>query len=345
MKITNVVRAVAVLCSVFSVNASDSISFQFSDEGNDGFRASAQYCAGYNCMNTYADDMSDLAQRVSGISNGAVSFNNSHRGTYELSGCYPYSMKKNNMEFYELLTFDGMKYSNNVGRMIFSGTDRYQPSVKLSFDSVSDMNLPDIECNNIPLMRFEARNNTNGSGILRNFKTNGVTGLSYNVPLYIRGCQCNNIQGDFRNLCVLASANGNNNTCADFKRYNGEPVDLGGIQYLKITGLEGKFGTGVKIKSIKSYRDLPAGVIKTYDAHAMKNLNEIRPMNQSGKIAFKFTGNVQANRWTPILNFGVKGYWKRNANLQHELYDSIYSEDKHPTTQNPAFLVFDLVKE
>ena len=195
-------------------------------------------------------------------------------------------------------------------------------------------------------MRFEARNNTNGSGRLRNFKTNGVTGLSYNVPLYIRGCQCNNVQGDFRNLCVLASANGNNNTCADFKRYNGEPVDLGGIQYLKITGLEGKFGAGVKIKSIKAYKEAPAGAAVVYHANSMKkDLSEIRPVNQSCQVVFKFNDGRFARDYleTPIIKNGI-GVVRGN----HEILNNKLLMDEVNKVANwhqGNFLVFDLVKE
>lgn len=117
-------------------------------------------------------------------------------------------------------------------------------------------------------------------------------------------------------------------------------------EYLKITGLEGKFGAGVKIKSIKAYKEAPAGAAVVYHANSMKkDLSEIRPVNQSCQVVFKFNDGRFARDYleTPIIKNGI-GVVRGN----HEILNNKLLMDEVNKVANwhqGNFLVFDLVKE
>ena len=286
MKIISVLSAFIALCSIGYINASDNrVDFQFNDDQN-GFVASAQYRNGYMSNGAYANDMREFASRVNQNLNGAVSFTKADRETFNLDSFTNYSLKPNKMGMYEYLSFDGFKCNSNLNDISFSATENYQPSIVLNFDKEDDAHLPNIDAKYIPIMGFEVKNPTGKGMTLRNFRTNGVTGLSYNSPMYIRGCRCNNTNYDFRRLSVLVEDNKGNNDCSQFKGYNGQKAGLGCGLYMNIPGLN--LYNGLKVVGLSSSAEKPSGItVITTNDFTLKNISS--KITQAGKIAIDMT--------------------------------------------------------
>jgi len=203
MKIFSMVIAISAIIGFVNASEMESVVFDLGDSlcGNGKF--GCQYVKGYHHQSNCFRDANKLAKNLSDISYNKMSADSGSVEYMQKSDAYNINSNGSNPILFKL---NGVENNGTLDRIVFNSSKKPLCAVQLGFENADKMQLPQVECNNVPLFKVNIDDSSSG-GRIESFKTNTKTGLSYNVPIAIDGINCNNAGSD---LCMIANKGINN---------------------------------------------------------------------------------------------------------------------------------------
>ena len=289
MKLIPLLTVVVGVC-LNTVNCANIMSFGFTKESGDVVKTVVEYGVGYKKSSDLVMDMDDLKNSIEEISKSNVSTSGVERERF-CSETNDYKIV-NQGGMSDLVVFNDLNCSRNVGGLFFK-TDKGCPfSVRLSYNDSSlvnngEISIPNVEVSKLAL--FDIENNIENSiAKLKSFKTDCDVGIRYNDVTKINGGKYNNTDGDIEVPRLLAKKGTNS-----LGRYSG-------FHNFACSGfcVPGITDRGFTVKEIKGYKTAPnlgSNVLKI-DANKCRSFSEVNNI-QPGIILIDYgTGNTGTKR-------------------------------------------------
>ncbi|MBQ9441147.1 MAG: hypothetical protein IJU54_01965, partial [Alphaproteobacteria bacterium] len=254
MKIFSKVIAISAIIGCVSASE-ESVVFDLGASlcGNGKF--GCKYMKGYTTRSDCSDDANKLAKKLSDISNNKMSADSGSVEYMPKSSMYSINSNGSNPLLFKL---NGVENDGTLDRIVFNSSKKPLCAVQLGFENADKMQLPQVECNNVPLFKVNIDDSSSG-GRIESFKTNTKTGLSYNVPIAIDGINCINARND---VCMIANKGTNNIMALDDgritlaeDRYSVFPLipnilEANGLEITGVSTKNGKFMSPSKIEQM-----------------------------------------------------------------------------------------------